>query len=780
MKKRHKSDPGISDPGFAVLESIPKLSAIVDRDYRVVHCNALFAAELGKSPQACIGENFFDLVTENEDPELLQYGKLQCQEAFRTGANSTFEKRYGEVTFRYLTNPIKSPDGVTTHLRLSRENITPTRTGQWEASISAARSNLALELSKVGVWELDLISGKCKWSDIIWEMFALDKAQHTAAIELWKNIIHPSDRNDALEHFRSTLNQGKELKMEFRIELHNGDIRWCLIKGQPLPDNNSSYIGIILDITERKLAEIELAKQRKHMEFALEQSQIGVWDLNLSNSLVQHTSMVSRIFGYPDTTIPGWCLDLFLSHVINEDRERIETLLKNSLQQEQAYAFECRIRGKDGVIRWIASKGSFYHDKVVNESHVLGVVANVTERKKAEEEQQLLQEQLMHSQKLELVGQLAGGVAHDFNNHLTTILGNIELVLYDIDPSLPFVENLKDIQQAARRSSELTQQILGFARKQPANPKPLMLDQTVGNLLPFVFRLAGTHISYSWRPGTASMLVMIDPSQLDQILTNLCVNAQHAITGTGQVVVKTGTIQINGKNCARYNLCHKHGQYLWIRVTDNGSGIDAKTLPHIFEPFFTTKELGKGTGLGLSTVYGIVKQNGGSIECKSSPGKGTSFTVYLPQHTNGGDAGNVAAHPVKTESRQTILLVDDEVEVLNLVKRILQKNSYNVITARDAENAIELFSASPGVIDLLMTDVRLPGMNGIELNRSLKAMRPELKTLFMTGYALQMFDTRKPEDAEINLITKPFMIKDVLDAVRRSLQSPPSAVMTGR
>jgi len=408
----------------------------------------------------------------------------------------------------------------------------------------------------------------------------------------------------------------------------------------------------------------------------------------------------------------------------------------------------------------------------------MGIVEDINERKHAEEEQEKMQAQLLHSQKMELVGQLAGGIAHDFNNHLTAILGNVELAMQEVDASHPVAEYVSYIRQSAVRSAELTKQLLAFARKQKAVPKVLDLNAEIEELLPILRRLIDARIQIDWGSGGEKAFLSIDPSQLDQVLTNLCVNAQDAISGKGKITIATAIVQRKKGIVSEELPSVNSGCLVSLSVSDTGCGIDKQVVPHIFEPFFTTKDIGKGTGLGLSTVYGIVKQNKGSIECKTKKGHGTTFTVFFPLEEVERDVRPGSnADACCITGQKTVLLVDDEDTVLNLVKGILEKNDFRVITASDAETALEAAAQYQSQIDLLLTDIRLPKKNGVELIRQLQAEYPDLKTLLMSGYAECANDRDLLTDGRCTFISKPFTIRELLDAVSNALcgQSNPES-----
>jgi nitrogen-specific signal transduction histidine kinase/ActR/RegA family two-component response regulator len=396
---------------------------------------------------------------------------------------------------------------------------------------------------------------------------------------------------------------------------------------------------------------------------------------------------------------------------------------------------------------------------------------DITERKRAEEEKAKLEAQLQQAQKMESVGRLAGGVAHDFNNMLSAILGHAELALDQVDPARPLQAHLQEIQKAARRSADLTRQLLAFARKQTVQPKVLDLNETVESMLKMLQRLIGEDIQLTWQPEANLWPVRVDPSQIDQILANLCVNARDAISGVGKMTIETGNSALDEAYCAEH-AGFSPGEYVRLTVSDDGCGMDRETLAHIFEPFYTTKGVGEGTGLGLATVYGIVKQNNGFINAYSEPGQGTTFTIYLPRQVAKAEQAREEgpAEPV-ARGHETILLVEDEPVILELTKMLLERLGYAVLAAGTPGEALRLARKQAGEIHLVMTDVVMPEMNGRDLAKNLLSLYPSLKRLFMSGYTANVIAHHGVLDPGVHFIQKPFSIKELADKVREALDS---------
>ncbi|MBI5843565.1 MAG: PAS domain S-box protein [Deltaproteobacteria bacterium] len=379
------------------------------------------------------------------------------------------------------------------------------------------------------------------------------------------------------------------------------------------------------------------------------------------------------------------------------------------------------------------------------------------------------EEQLRQAQKMEAIGQLAGGVAHDFNNMLQVILGNTGFALEEAGPGTPLSESLFEIKNAANRSRELTKQLLAFARKQTIAPKVLDLNETVEKLLKMLRRLLGEDIDLLWRPAQKLGKVKMDPSQLDQLLANLLVNAKDAIGGVGKVTIETKNVHFNEDHCA-LNPGSAPGYYVMLAVSDNGCGMEKDILAKIFEPFYTTKEVGKGTGLGLSMVYGIVKQNNGFINVYSEPGESTTFKIYMPLHEAfEADEDQAIAPKEATGGDEVLLLVEDEGALLRLVKKLLEKLGYTVLSATSPEMALQLASAHAGPIHLLITDVVMPEMSGRDLLGKFNQLRPGVKCLYMSGYTANAIAHHGILDEGVHFLQKPFSVDEIAKKVRAVL-----------
>jgi PAS domain S-box-containing protein len=395
----------------------------------------------------------------------------------------------------------------------------------------------------------------------------------------------------------------------------------------------------------------------------------------------------------------------------------------------------------------------------------------ITDRKRAQDEKQALQAQLQQAMKMEAIGRLAGGIAHDFNNLLTGIGGNVDLALLDLDPADPLAVTLQEVRRAADSAARLTRQLLAFSRKQIIEPKVLDLNELIARLQQMLARVIGEDVLLSIVPAAGLGPVRIDPGQFEQVLVNLAVNARDAMPDGGQLMIETANVTLDDDYCATHPLAAP-GAYVRLAVSDTGVGMDASVKAHLFEPFFTTKPTGRGTGLGLATIFGAVKQAGGSIEVYSEVGRGTTFKLYLPR----ADAEAVALEAERSpgvllKGAETVLLVEDETLVRDLALRILRRLGYTVLTASSGEEALEIGRARSERIDLLMTDVVMPGINGRELAGRLAPLHPETKVLFASGYTENIIVHHGVVEENLHFIGKPYTPQGLANKVRAVLGS---------
>jgi len=477
---------------------------------------------------------------------------------------------------------------------------------------------------------------------------------------------------------------------------------------------------------------------------------------------------IENISGYP-------CQDFLLGRlafgqlVHPEDGTMVAEEVDRNVKAHKAFEIEYRILHSNGEIRWVFEKGKAIYDDADHPLWLDGVIFDISDKKSAQNHTEELEKKFLQAQKMESVGRLAGGVAHDFNNMLNVILGHAEMALEDLPNDHPVAGDLEEIQKAAQRSAQLTRQLLAFARKQTIAPKVLDLNESVEGMLKMLRRLIGENIDLAWRPGKTCGMVKVDPTQIEQLLANLSVNAKDAIQDTGKITIETGHAVFDTFYCAEHP-GFSSGEFVLLAVSDNGCGMQAETLASLFEPFFTTKEIGKGTGLGLATVYGIVKQNNGFINVYSEPGRNHLFKIYLPRHDV-----DITSQPLAREKTppapgsETILLVEDEPMLITMTQLILERLGYTVLPAGGPGEAIRLAKEYSGKIHLLITDVVMPDMNGRDLAEFLSTLFPELRCLFMSGYTANVIAHHGVLEEGVHFMQKPFSGNDLAINVRKIL-----------
>jgi two-component system, cell cycle sensor histidine kinase and response regulator CckA len=582
-------------------------------------------------------------------------------------------------------------------------------------------------------------------------------------LDLGVEDIHPKD---SLRMVLSELESQLKLSSPLPCLRKDGTVFFAEVAGTfPSIRGRKLAVGFFSDVTERKLAEDALRESEERFSKFFRASPIGTSISRINDGhFADINDAFLGLFGYTREEIVGQNPFKLAMYANPEDREKMVKILQ---EQGRIQDFETRLFRKSDEIR--DASISVEVIEIEGQHYALGLTRDITDRKRAEEERKKLEEQLYQAQKMESVGRLAGGVAHDFNNMLGVIIGRAEMALKQGVSTDEIRHNLQEILKAGLRSADLTRQLLAFARKQTAIPKILDLNDTISGMIKMLRRLIAEDINLSWQPGPDLWKVKMDPSQVDQILANLVVNARDAISGTGAVTLITENVVID--NSVRAETPEFiPGQYVLLTVSDTGAGMSQEVRENIFEPFFTTKEVGKGTGLGLSTVYGIVKQNDGFIYVDSKPGKGAAFKIYLPRfESETAQVPYAEAAGKRPTGTETILLVEDDEAILSLGKMILDELGYTVLAAHTPVFALHLVKEHPGDIHLLITDVVMPEMNGRELAEKLSAIRPNLKCLYMSGYTADVIAHRGILDEGLNFIQKPFGSDELATRVRRVL-----------
>ncbi len=612
------------------------------------------------------------------------------------------------------------------------------------------------------------------------EVFYGHTAEEVTGRNLLDLIIPPAMRDEVRAAMRRMAETGETVPAsELALMRKDGSLisvysSHALVR---VPGQDVELFCIDIDITARKRMEEMLQQTNRLLSAVVDQSPIPMAVVTSNDNRIRFfNGACLRFLGVSDADFTGRRLQDIDWNWVSRTPEGVvvppeESPIAKALRGEAVHAQMIQLTDRQGNVRWCETEGVPIHDAAGNLIAGLVIFPDITSRKQAEVEREKLQAQLMQAQKMESVGRLAGGVAHDFNNMLGVILGHAELSLEKVGPGEPLHAGLEEIRSAAQRSADLTRQLLAFARKQTVMPRVVDLNNTVESMLKLLRRLIGEDIDLVWKPGRELWPVRVDPTQIDQVLANLCVNARDAITGGGKVTIKTENTAFDEDYCALH-AGFVPGDYVLLVVSDDGCGMDAETLSHLFEPFFTTKEMGRGTGLGLATVYGAVKQNNGFVTVHSEPGQGTAFKIYLPRHL-AGTAHETAKRRPQSAARgsETILLVEDEPAILRITTMMLEQLEYTVLGAHTPGEAIRLAREHSGRIDLLLSDVVMPEMNGRDLAQNLLSIHPDIRRLFMSGYTADVIAHRGVLDKGVHFLQKPFSVKDLGAKIREVLEA---------
>ena len=545
------------------------------------------------------------------------------------------------------------------------------------------------------------------------------------------------------------------------------EIKWSKIQFK----GREAMLIMAHDITERKRAAEALEKSEASLAAAQRMAHLGSWEMDLKDTVnidsneLRWSEETYRIFGYKPGEVK-LTKELLFNSIHPDDRQRVGNAVAEALRKSSTYDIEHRIVLRNGEERHVRERGEVVIDGVGKPVQMRGIVMDITERRQ-------LGEQLRQSQKMEAIGQLAGGVAHDFNNILTVIHGHASLLLVDKTMSKGTARSAQQIAQAAERAAGLTRQLLTFSRRQVMQPKRLDLNELVSNMTMMLGRILGEDIALQLNYWPHPAFILADASMIEQVLLNLVVNARDAMPKGGQLVVKITAATVN-EDRHSYQTESRAGEFVCLTVADTGCGINPEDLRRIFEPFFTTKEVGKGTGLGLATVYGIVNQHKGWIEVDSEPGKGSTFRVFLPVAK---DAAPVAVDTKTVPAAvrggsETILVVEDEVAVRELVCNVLGSHGYHILYAETGVKALEVWHANKRKIDLLLTDLVMPDrLNGRELAEKLRAERPRLKVIFTSGYSADVVGKDLVLQRGLHYLQKPYDPRKLAITVRDCLDS---------
>ncbi len=527
-------------------------------------------------------------------------------------------------------------------------------------------------------------------------------------------------------------------------------------------EKRNILFATLIDITEKRHIEESLKKAEEKYRSIFENSMEGIFQTTAEGRFITANPALARMYGYdsPEELISS--VTNIGTQLYYDPKRRLEFLAE--LKKEGSIrGFEVKARRKNGEVFWLSVNAKIIRDEKGKIKYYEGMLQEITDRKK-------LEEQLKHSQKMEAIGTLAGGVAHDFNNILTVIMGYAHLMLLNIKSEHPMRQYISHIIAASEKASSLTNSLLAFSRKQMMSLSPVNLNELVRNAEKIFIRILGEDVEVQTFLSENDLIVMADSNQIEHVLFNLATNARDAMQEGGLLIIETERLYLN-EEYAKTHGYGKPGAYALLTFSDFGCGMDKKTMENIFEPFYTTKEPSKGTGLGLSMAYGIVKQHGGYINVYSEPGKGTTFKIYLPLTEQKAVSLPSPINTAELTGKETILLAEDDANIRNLTKFFLEKYGYRVIEAVDGEDAIKRFMENGDMIDLLLFDVIMPKMNGKAAYDEIKKIKPDMKGIFISGYTANVIHKKGVLEEGLNIIFKPISPFKLLEEIRRVLST---------
>jgi len=655
-----------------------------------------------------------------------------------------------------------SPVGVFTTI----EDITQIRDAE-------AQLREAQDIAGLGRWELDHRDNALKWSESTYGLFEVDSESFTPSYDALLGYVHPDDREEFETAFRHSVESGTSYVLTHRMKLPDGGIKWVKEMGRTSYTEDGKPIrsvGTVQDVTDLKAAEQELRNRNAFIQTIIDHIPIGLAVNRINEgSTTYMNARFEEIYGWSAEELNS--IDTFFELVYPdpEYRGRIRGMVEEDIASGDRSRMDWKgvpATGKDGVVRIIDAVTI----PLFEQDLMISTVRDVTAETLREEKIRELEKQYHQAQKMESVGRLAGGVAHDFNNVLTVILGEAELARTNLIESDPLLSRLKRISEAGGRASDLTNQLLAFSRRQTLRVEPLDLNELVRSMENMLRRLIGEDVIFEVALGEKIGVVRADRGQLEQVLMNLAVNARDAMPQGGRLIIETANVDLS-KEYASEHASVVPGPHVMVAVSDTGVGMDAETRAAIFEPFFTTKEKGKGTGLGLATVYGIVKQSEGSIWVYSEPGRGATFKIYLPCRNAESVSALTREEPEASPGAgQQLLVVEDEGAIRELLEEMLQQLGYRVTIAANGGEALLAIEEQGLAPDLLITDVVMPGMGGAELSDRLRRKIPDIKVLYMSGYTDNAIVHHGVLDPGKQFLEKPFNLSQLSRAVAQALR----------
>jgi PAS domain S-box-containing protein len=766
-------------------ESVGDAFCLLDREGKVLDCNAAMTKFFKRPHKDLIGRPCHELVRHGERP----LEDCAFRRMLRSRQRETTSFSWHDRWLRCLIDPILNESGEISGAVHILEDISELKRAEEEARISEERFRILFEYAPDGYYLNNLEGNFVDGNRAAESITGYGREELIGKNFLELDLLSPDQLSRAGECLAKNVEGLPSGPDEFLLKRKDGTRIPVEIRTYPVQRKGETLVlGIARDITERKKAEEELEKYRDHLQDLVESRTAELkrseekYRLHFENAsdvifslgpdfrLLTMSPSVERILGYAPHEMIGKAVQ-DLNILVPESLEQALSDIRRVLAGEEIRFTVHEFVARDGTRKFgeVSAVPLFREGRAVA---VISVARDITERRKAEETLRRTEAMLQQSQKMEAIGRLAGGIAHDFNNLLTVISGYSQLVSEILAPDSPISRDMQEIMRAADRATVLTRQLLAFSRMQVLKPEVLNLNKVVTDLERMLRRVIGEGVILIAELNPTIGNVEVDPGQIEQVIMNLAVNARDAMPEGGQLIIETDNVELDEAFVSRYPEV-RPGSYIMFSMSDSGYGMDEDTRAKIFEPFFTTKDRGKGTGLGLATVYGIVKQSGGHITCDSNPGIGTVFRIYLPRiEAPARESGKDHEDEETRRGSETILLVEDEEMVREIGRRALSMFGYKVLEASTGEEALRLAKQHADPIQLLLTDIAMPGMSGLDLFHRMAPLHPELKVLFMSGYAPEAIDHHGILKPGTVFIEKPFAPLTLLQLVKKVLRTP--------
>ena len=746
------------------------LSAIDEKGV-LTYINEYFSRMLGYTIDEMIGCSTLDFYYDEESRKIQEeiFAKRRIGMRDPTPYEVTWRKKDGQKVYSILSpTPSFDANGRYTGSFAIHTDITERKQAEKELHESKKFLQVIFDGIQDGISVLDrnlTITQFNKW---------IEKMHHKDMPLIGKKCYEVYQKRKTVCPWcpsTKALSTGKVHVEDVRVPLDDGSFWWCELSAYPLRGENDVVVGVIehvKDITERKRAEEALQESEERFRLAFDNANTGVCLVDLEGNLTKVNNKMCEIFGYTKEDLEHMTVnDIAHPEDINKSPAFIQRTLRGETDRG---TFEKRYLHKKGHAVACQVSSSLVRNADGSPLCFISHVHDITEHKRAEEESEVLREQLRQSQKMEAIGRLAGGIAHDFNNLLTIIKGYSQLSLIELKEDSPLKKNIEHIHGATDRAANLVRQLLAFSRRQILEMKVLDLNAILTNLDNMLRRVIGEDIELITILAEDLGRVKTDPGWIEQAIMNLVVNSRDAMPSGGKLTIETGNADLDeAYTCGHVGV--EPGRYVMLSVSDTGVGITPEVMEQLFEPFFSTKEKDKGTGLGLSTVYGIVKQSDGDICVYSEPGKGATFKIYLPRVDEPlEERREKVLGDELLRGSETILLVEDEENVRKLALRVLERQGYKVLSARDGDDALLICEQFKDPIHLMLTDVVMPGMSGHELAKRLKSLHPKMKVLYMSGYTDDTIVLHGVLVEGVNYIQKPFTVDALTKKVREVLE----------